>query len=327
MSLSIGSLFAGIGGLEKGLEMAGLGPVVFQVEISPFCRSVLARHWPDAVRYEDVKTASGLPPVDVICGGFPCQDVSVAGKGAGMEGARSGLWREFARIVGELRPRFVVVENVASGKSRWLPTVRRDLHLLGYDSTAYAISAADVGAPHLRRRILVVAHGHGHGLRLGSERVSGRWAGELRREGCAESIDAGAGMADADEARLQRPDIGEPDIGEPTRCSPVLANGNGNGREREPAARLHADGAPGHDAIGRHRFPPRRGDAAGWADWTANGGPQPGIRRDADGVPSRLDRALRRDRLRALGNAVVPQCSEVVGRIVAEMAGVSWRWR
>ena len=112
--MRIGSLFSGIGGLELGLERAGVGRVAWQVEIDPFCRAVLAKHWPDVERFEDVRSvgASNLSPVDVICGGFPCQDVSLAGLGRGLEGERSGLWFEYLRIVTEMRPRFVVVENV-----------------------------------------------------------------------------------------------------------------------------------------------------------------------------------------------------------------------
>jgi DNA (cytosine-5)-methyltransferase 1 len=111
--MNIGSLFAGIGGLELGLERAGLGPTLWQVEKDPFCRSVLERHWPDAERYDDVTTVdpAELAPVDLICGGFPCADISLAGKGLGLAGAQSGLWWEFARIVRGAMPRWVVVEN------------------------------------------------------------------------------------------------------------------------------------------------------------------------------------------------------------------------
>ena len=114
--LTFGSLFAGIGGFDLGLERAGMR-CEWQVEIDPYARAVLAKHWPEVRRWEDVRT---FPPkegewgVDVICGGFPCQDISVAGKGVGLAGARSGLWYEFARIIGEIRPRFVIVENVAA---------------------------------------------------------------------------------------------------------------------------------------------------------------------------------------------------------------------
>jgi DNA (cytosine-5)-methyltransferase 1 len=114
--MTFGSLFAGIGGFDLGFERAGLF-CKWQVEVNEFCQRVLAKHWPDTRRHDDVRT---FPPnesrawkVDVICGGFPCQDISVAGRGAGIaEGTRSGLWSEYARIIRVLRPRFVVVENV-----------------------------------------------------------------------------------------------------------------------------------------------------------------------------------------------------------------------
>lgn len=147
---TIGSLFAGIGGLELGLERATGARTVWQVEADPWCRAVLAHHWPDAVRFDDVRTASALPAVDIMCGGFPCQDISAAGKGAGLDGARSGLWREFARLVGEGRPKVVVVENVAALATRGLSRVLSDLADLGYVGSWNVVTAASVGAPHLR---------------------------------------------------------------------------------------------------------------------------------------------------------------------------------
>jgi site-specific DNA-cytosine methylase len=139
--------------------MAGLGPVRWQCEIDSFCRRVLAKHWPSVERHEDVRSVGRgtLENVELICGGFPCQDVSSAGRQAGLSGERSGLWYEYLRIVGELRPRYVVVENVASGQKLWLPEVRRGLEALGYRTRAFSLSAFDVGAPHLRRRVFVVA--------------------------------------------------------------------------------------------------------------------------------------------------------------------------
>lgn len=158
--LTIGSLFSGIGGLELGLEWAGLGPVLWQVEKETFCRQVLAKHWPSVERFEDVCEvgAAQLAPVDLICGGFPCQDISSAGKGAGLAGERSGLWREFARIVDELRPRWVVVENVASGARRWVDAVCGELGQLGYETLPVPLSAEDVGAPYRRARVFIVAN-------------------------------------------------------------------------------------------------------------------------------------------------------------------------
>jgi DNA (cytosine-5)-methyltransferase 1 len=167
-AMRIGSLFSGIGGLELGLEWAGLGETAWQVEKSDFCRHILRRHWPGVARFEDVRDvgAHNLAPVDLICGGFPCQDVSSAGKGAGLAGERSGLWYQFARIVGELRPAWVVVENVASGASRWVDAVVRGLGQLGYETLPLPVSAEDVGAPHRRARIFLVAHACGEPLRV-----------------------------------------------------------------------------------------------------------------------------------------------------------------
>lgn len=159
--MRIGSLFSGIGGLELGLEWAGVGHTVWQIENNPFARKILAKHWPHADRsIEDVRQATkhNLSPVDVLVGGFPCQDVSSAGKRAGLEGSRSGLWYEFLRIVGELQPPVVVVENVYSGKDLWLPFVREDLEGLGYRVRAFELSAEEVGLPHKRRRVFVVAY-------------------------------------------------------------------------------------------------------------------------------------------------------------------------
>lgn len=169
--LTIGSLFSGIGGLELGLERAGIGRVVWQVERDEFCRRVLAKHWPDVDRsVTDVCAPATLPRVDVICGGFPCQDVSSAGARKGLAGERSGLWREFARWVGALRPEWVVVENVASGAKLWVDAVVRELEQLGYACLPIPLSAFDVGAPHRRARVFIVArHVDGDGQRAGAE--------------------------------------------------------------------------------------------------------------------------------------------------------------
>jgi DNA (cytosine-5)-methyltransferase 1 len=175
MSLTIGSLFSGIGGLELGLERAGLGPIVWQCEIDPFCRAVLASHWPDAVRFEDVRQLQDVPRVDILCGGFPCQDVSDAGKRAGIrEGTRSGLWIEFARIARLVRPRYVIVENVDGLRRNGLGRVLGDLSTLGFDAEWTTLRASDLGACHQRARIFIVAHHR-------SERMEGLSSESLRR--------------------------------------------------------------------------------------------------------------------------------------------------
>lgn len=196
--ISVGSLFSGIGGLDLGLERgmarAGVGShVSWQVEAEPFCRAVLARHWPNAGRHPDVR-GFHPEPVDVVCGGFPCQDVSVAGKGAGLDGERSGLWWEFHRVVQEVRPRVVVIENVPALVSRGLSVVVGALDALGYVGTWDVVSAAGVGAPHLRRRLFVVAADPDRvNLRILAEREPWRRARELCGRGQAEPVDDGEG--------------------------------------------------------------------------------------------------------------------------------------
>lgn len=190
--MRIGSLFSGIGGLELGLEMAGLGEIVWQVEQNPLCLALLEKHWPEAERFNDVCTVGrdNLAPVDLICGGFPCQDVSSAGKRAGLAGARSGLWYQFARVVGELRPAWVVVENVTSGAKLWVDVVRGDLEQLGYATLPVPLAAADVGAAHERARVFIVAHAH-----------------EVRREQHAISIDAEVAGTSKPAPYLDRPEL------------------------------------------------------------------------------------------------------------------------
>lgn len=156
--LTIGSLFSGIGGLELGLERATGGRTIWQCESDPFCRDVLAKHWPGVPCFRDVRAMfGGVAPVDLICGGFPCQDVSQAGKREGLDGKQSGLWREFARIIRELDPGIVFVENVPGLLVRGFGTVLGDLADLGFDAEWCCVRAADCGAPHLRRRVFLLA--------------------------------------------------------------------------------------------------------------------------------------------------------------------------
>jgi DNA (cytosine-5)-methyltransferase 1 len=239
--MRIGSLFSGIGGLELGLERAGLGRVVWQVEIDSDRRAVLAKHWPDVKRFIDVRACTGirhscineqfLEQVEVICGGFPCQDISGAsrGRGGGIEGSKSGLWREYIRLIEEIEPAIVVIENVAGAATRkWLPPVRGALHVLGYRTRALRVNARDVGAPHARARIFVV--------------------------GYANACTQPAGTVDAKMARV----------------------------------RSFTD-------LARHWWKPVAGRL-----------------RVANGFPERMDST----RLEMLGDSVVPQCAELVGRVI-----------
>jgi DNA (cytosine-5)-methyltransferase 1 len=165
--MKVGSLFSGIGGFDLGLERAGM-EVVWQVEIDDFCTRVLEKHWPNVERFRDVRDVGkhNLAPVDLICGGFPCQDIAKCGKRGGIEGEKSGFWGEFARIVGELRPPYVFVENTPSLLVRGAGRVLGDLAEFGYDAEWRVLSAAELGAPHIRERLFLLAHTRGVGNRL-----------------------------------------------------------------------------------------------------------------------------------------------------------------
>jgi DNA (cytosine-5)-methyltransferase 1 len=321
--IRIGSLFSGIGGLELGLEVALAeaeipARVAWQVEIDPFCRAVLARHWPEADRsVTDVRAASSLPCVDLLCGGFPCQDVSSAGRGRGLDGERSGLWFVMRDTVSVLRPRVVIAENVASGKRRYLCRVRSDLHALGYRTLALQLGASAVGAPHDRQRVFIVgllSDAAGEQLRIGPWRLE-------RSDGSVapEPGDDGADVADADELgreQLRRGGGAPADIGgvgdprRPGREGSQRAGGDGHGHAAPEsgggvgeAERGMGGGAHGLPAGLDRRLPTR---------WPAGRGAEPETWEPARTVTERDP--LRRPRLRALGNAVVPAQARALGR-------------
>lgn len=162
--ITIGSCFAGIGGFELGLER-GIpnSKTVWQIEQNKYCQTILQKHWPDATIYDDIREIDydKIQTVDIICGGFPCQDISAAGKGKGIEhGDRSGLWRQMHRLINHLQPRVAVLENVPAllWKNRGMHIVLQDLASIGYDAEWCTISARQFGAPHLRKRVFIVAY-------------------------------------------------------------------------------------------------------------------------------------------------------------------------
>ena len=262
--ITFGSLFAGIGGIDLGFERAGMA-CKWQVEIDPYAQRVLAKHWPDVRRHDDVKTwpQPDTERVDVIAGGFPCQDISYAGKGAGLAGERSGLFYEVARIVREMGPRVVVLENVAALLTRGMGDVLGTLASLGYDAEWHCIPAAAVGAPHIRDRVFVVSYSQGKRFREGRTRRT-----------------SGFGSREKDSANVADAESG--DAIDPKRCGKRSGTSGaeiGSGLLSKP----------------------------GRCDWWST---EPAVRRVADGIPNRVDR------LRGLGNAVVPQVAEFFGRMV-----------
>lgn len=252
-----GSLFAGIGGFDLGFERAGI-ETLWQVEIEGYCRKVLERHFPDAKRYAEIRECGthNLERVDIISGGFPCQDISNAGKRTGIEGDRSGLWNEMLRIVRQLRPRYVVVENVSALLGRGMGRVLGDLAESGYDAEWDCLSAAAFGAPHIRDRVWIFAY-----PRQEPRLTEGRF-------------DGGNG------------------------CAYVLPQGNvGTETERREHRELVAM-VPGiHPGMA--------------ADWWAH---QFNVARTIDG----LSRQLVDARNDALGEAVVPQIAEWIGKKIRD---------
>ena len=198
--MNVLSLFAGIGGLELGLERAGM-TTVGQVELDPWCRTVLARHWPGVPQHDDVRTAPAWwasterPPVDVVCGGFPCQPFSTAGLRRGTGDERWG-WPWMSGVIRAVRPRYVVVENVAAlvrDADAW-GWLLGDLAELGFDAEWGVLSACALGAPHARERVCLVAYAAEHdgpnqgqgaqapgGLRL--QPRGSRWRAHTRSRG------------------------------------------------------------------------------------------------------------------------------------------------
>ncbi len=274
-----GSLFSGIGGFDLGFEWAGI-ETKWQVEIDEYCQKILELRFPDAKRYRDIrKVGKELEPVDIISGGFPCQDISIAGKGAGINGPRSGLWAEMHRIIGLLRPRFAVIENVPMLIHRGLGRVLSDLAEIGYDAEWQIISARDVGAPHLRKRIWIVAYPQCR-----------RWRGRViaKQTVGSMSIDKQTILANTDGTRLQT-ERAEQQTAGIERCCRKISNSE--------CAGLY------------ERYISKTGQIArcGWLKcdyWEA----EPNVGRVAHRVPHRVDR------LRGLGNAIVPQIAYFIGK-------------
>tara|TARA_R100001129_G_scaffold3058_1_gene3099 strand:- start:423 stop:1199 length:777 start_codon:yes stop_codon:yes gene_type:complete len=160
-------LFAGLGGFSQGLSICGGFKTVAFCEQDEFCQAVLEKHWPGVPIYPDVRELSGeqLAGADIICSGFPCQDLSIAGNKLGLEGKRSGLWGEAVRLIGEIRPRYAIVENVTnllagpnSRRGEWFGIVLGDLAQIGFDAEWHSIQAAEVGAPTERERVWIIAY-------------------------------------------------------------------------------------------------------------------------------------------------------------------------
>ena len=261
-------LFSGIGGFSLGLERTGGFKTVAFCEIDPFCQKVLKKHWPEVKQYHDITNAKFTENVGLVTAGFPCQDISYAGEGAGITGERSGLFWYIIRTLCMVGRPKLLLENVAGLLNRGLCTVLGALASFGYDAEWHCIPASAVGAPHIRDRIWIIANanefndvgsGYGAGKRCGEQPPP---AGVQRRDN----------VADSD-------------------------SGNKYGRCRT----LQMGGIWSQEKI-------KIDDIKRGIKWS----PEPDVGRVAYGVSDRVDK------LRGLGNAVVPQIPEIIGYAILE---------
>ena len=280
--MKVGSLFSGIGGLDLGLERAGM-TVAWQSEIDPYACKVLAKHWPGVPNHGDIKRIDWgtVEPVDVICGGYPCQPFSTAGKRRGTDDPRH-LWPWVREAISALRPRYAILENVRGHLTMGGLTVIGELAEIGYDAEWRVVSAAGVGAPHRRDRVIIVAYPDRNHESDGSEHEIRLVADATFKQRNGRGFEQ-RGATDGKRATLQS------------------QTGTGGG------VMAYADNC-GHVYTKVSQQPDirRRCQESGRQQWQV----EPDVGRVADGVSNRVDR------LRGLGNAVVPQMAEYIGRLV-----------
>ena len=285
--MNVLDLFSGIGGFSLGLERAGMRTIAF-CEIEPYCRKILRKHWPDVPIFEDVRElhAENLPePVDLICGGYPCQPFSVAGKRRGAEDDRH-LWPEIVRLIRELdaagnKPAWCLFENVAGHISMGLDTVLSDLESQGYAAWPLVIPACALNAPHRRDRVWILAHARYRSGRHQQQTVTRRNTSAKRGSNNSK-------------------------IGESSKVSSFMADSCSTGWEKcDVTTKPNYTGliAGGSDKT----------DTNNLQEWTT----ESPVCRANDGIPCGMGRTKR---LKALGNAVVPQIPELIGRAILATA-------
>lgn len=291
-------LFSGIGGFTLGLERAGFSTVAF-CETDDFCRRVLAHHWPNIPIHGDITYLNARPyrgTVDVVVGGFPCQPYSQAGKRGGSEDDRA-LWPEMLRVVEEVQPTWFVGENVTGLEHLALAECVSDLEGLGYAVQVFDIPACGIGASHRRHRIWIVAHADGAGVRIGAERSEGR-RDDVQAGRQAELVYDGEAQSHPDSDYWRQRGEWLTEHGELECTRGDQSEGLGAPGRRE---------GPADTDAGRELL---EGREAGPAEVTVEWPTEPSVCGADDGIPDRVDR------LRALGNAVVPAIVTIIGQAI-----------
>ena len=296
------SFFAGIGGIDLGLERAG-HECVTQVEIDPYCIKVLEKHWPNVQRFKDITKLTGdeLPSAELWAAGFPCQNVSVAGKRAGIDGEKTGLFFDFMRLVRTVRPKLLLLENVPGLLSSGHGRVQGELAEAGYHALWDQLSAADVGALHLRKRWFCVCWKWGEEWPFVAHNMQRLQPAE--KEVCSGRNSAGLcgpELAHAERLRESQQEGGVKDErGRAGDKGQNVADTKKVGIQRSGTTGQQEPEAHARSGLSMCSRP-----GTGTSFWAV----EPNVGRVAHGVPRRVDR------LRCLGNAVVPQCAEWIGR-------------
>ena len=337
--MTVGSLFSGIGGFDLGLERAGM-VIKWQVEIDDFCNKVLEKHWPNVNRYRDIKELRGdeLEPVDLICGGFPCQPFSAAGKRRSKEDDRY-LWPEMLRVIRAVRPNWIIGENVAGIVSLALDDVLSDLENEGYACQSFIIPACAVNAPHRRDRVWIIARRNSERQlqQKGTLEEQRRRVSNSNKQNAADPASTGTGL---DERGLWRlfEQTNQPDSSSDTACESGKSQlQRESGEEKEGKSErgslgnavtdpyhsgLQTEGTE-QQAAGAFEHGIMAGGLTDTERWDSSWIPVAAdFCRVDDGVSAGMDRPGRKNyrakRLKALGNAVVPQIVEAIGRAIIE---------
>lgn len=295
--MTFGSLFSGFGMIDLGLCQAGM-ECRWQCEIDPFACKVLEKHWAGKKRYGDITKVNWYEAeqTDVVCGGFPCQDISNSGSKKGLAGNKSGLWAEFARCISCVRPKYVIVENVAALLVRGLDTILGTLSEFGYDAEWGTVSAQALGANHVRKRLLIVAYARSQESRRLSDFIR---KAILQAGQCCEDV---ANTCCEPEGRLSSRTT--PANAMPVQCCQHVTNSERIRRqqmEQSVTGRKKSERPASQAEYGSF--------ARGRCWWT----PEPNIRRVDDGVANRVDR------LRGLGNGAIPLKFYIIGRAIMEV--------